>query len=189
MKKYDVILADPPWKFKVWNKDTGQGRTAESYYPTMSIEELCRLPIKDLASKDSALFLWAVWPSLFEYVPPLLKSWGFEYKTLAWVWIKSKPSGFGFFTGMGYYTRANSEPCLLAIRGKMPVNDHSILSIIYSSVRNHSQKPQDQYRKIEALYPNMNYLELFSRKRKIGWDSWGNEIKSDIKLILKDNNK
>ena len=180
--KYDVILADPPWQFRVWDKDTGQGRSAEAHYSTMTIDDICALPIRNLAANNSALFLWAVWPSLFEYVPSVLDAWGFEYKTIAWVWIKANQSGFGFFTGMGYYTRANSEPCLLAVRGSMPVADRSIQSLLYSAIRKHSQKPDDQYRKIEALYPGKRYLELFARRKREGWDSWGNEIESDIEM-------
>ena len=182
MKKYDVILADPPWAFDVWDKDTGQGRSAESYYSTMDIESICALPVKDLLNKNSVLFLWAVWPSIIPYAEQVINAWGFGYKTIGWVWVKAKKSGFGFFTGMGYYARANTEPCLLAVKGTMPVTRHDIQALIYSPVREHSRKPDDQYRKIEALYPNMDYLELFARKKRDGWDAWGNEVDSDIEL-------
>lgn len=181
MKQYDVILADPPWQFRVWGADGG-GRSPEKHYPTMEIEDICNLPIKDMASENCALFLWAVWPSLLKYPQMVLNAWGFEYKSLAWIWIKAKRSGFGFFFGMGYYTRANSEPCLLAIKGDMPVVAHDVQAVIHSPVREHSRKPDEQYGKIERLYPNMNYLELFARKKREGWDSWGNEIESDVIL-------
>lgn len=179
--KYDVILADPPWDFRVWNRDTGNGRSAISHYPTMNLNELCSLPIQDVADKNCALFLWAVWPSIFENVPRLLESWGFEYKSLAWIWVKSKKDGTGFATGMGYYTRANSEPCLLAVKGSMPVAVHDELAVIHSPRRAHSQKPDEQYGKIERLYPRMNYLELFARQRRSGWDAWGDEVEGSIK--------
>lgn len=175
---YDVILADPPWHFNVWNEDTGNGRSPSAHYPTMTIDDICQLPIGNLATDNCALFLWAVWPSIFEYVPRVLAAWGFTYKTCAFLWVKSNPTGFGFFTGMGYYTRANTEPCLLAIKGKMPVQDRGIMQVIYSPVRKHSQKPDEQYRKIEALYPDRHYLELFARRAHIGWHAWGNEVKS-----------
>ena len=178
--KYDVILADPPWSFKVWDEDTGSGRSATSHYDTMDIEDICNLPISKLANKNCALFMWAVWPSIIPYAEQVIEAWGFDYKTIGWVWVKAKKSGFGFFTGMGYYARANTEPCLLAVKGSMPVARHDIQALIYSPVRQHSQKPNDQYRKIEALYPDMNYLELFARRKREGWDSWGNEIESDI---------
>lgn len=181
MSKYDVIMADPPWTFKTWGPKGLDTKSAERHYTTMELEDICNLPIDALAADNCALFLWAVWPSIFD-AKEVIDSWGFEYRTLAWVWLKSNKHGFGFFTGLGYYTRANSEPCLLAVKGSMKVESHSIQSLIYSPIRNHSQKPWDQYRKIEALYPNRKYLELFARNKREGWDSWGNEVDSDIDI-------
>jgi len=181
-KKYDVILADPPWSFRVWSKDTGQGRSAASHYPTMTLDEICDLPIGDLAADNCALFLWAVWPRIFD-AKKVIEAWGFEYKTKAWTWVKAKKSGFGFFFGMGYYTRANDEPCLLAVKGRMPVESHRITGLIYSAVREHSRKPEEQYRKIETLYPNRKYLELFARRKHSSkWDVWGNEVPNSIEI-------
>ena len=170
---YDIILADPPWKFEVWDKDTGQGRSAESHYPTMPFEEIAKMQLP--AAENAALFLWAVWPSLPEAIQVMSK-WGFKYKTIAWVWVKAKRSGFGHFMGMGYYTRSNTEPCLLGIRGSMPVRAHDVLALIYSPIRGHSRKPDEQYGKIERLYPDMRYLEMFARYKRDGWDCWGNEV-------------
>jgi len=178
--KYDVILADPPWAFSAWNVNTAHKHVSRQY-PTMEMEDIASLPIKEITSENCVLFLWATWPKLRDTFQ-VLENWGFTYRTLAWVWVKSNKSGFGFFTGMGYYSRSNSEPCLLAVKGSMPVARHDIQALIYSPVRKHSQKPDDQYRKIEALYPNMKYLELFARRKRDGWDSWGNEIESDITL-------
>lgn len=181
--KYNVILADPPWSFDVWDKDTGQGRSAAAHYSTMSLEEISDLPVAGLANDNCALFLWAVWPRIFD-AQTVIEAWGFEYKTLAWEWVKLNPSGVGFHMGMGYYTRANPEPCLLAVRGNMPVAVHNERNLIISCVREHSQKPDEQYHKIEALYPNHRYLELFARRKRKGWDVWGNEVESDIKLAM-----
>lgn len=178
---YDVILADPPWSFRVWNKDTGSGRSAESHYPTMSLDEICALPVQNVTAENCVLFLWAVWPSIFD-AQKVIESWGFKYKTKAWTWVKSNKNNMGFHFGMGYYTRANDEPCLLAVKGNMPVARHDISALIYSPVREHSQKPEDQYRKIETLYPNKRYLELFARSRRQGWDVFGNEVEGGIKL-------
>ena len=178
---YDVILADPPWSFNVWSKDTGHGRSAESHYPTMSIDDLCAIPVDSIANKNCALFMWCVWPSI-DQAFKVINAWGFEYKTKAFTWVKSNKSGFGFATGMGYYTRANDEPCLLGIRGNMPVATHDVLSIIYSPRREHSRKPDEQYSKIERLYPGKKYIELFARRTRPGWDVFGNEVKSDIEL-------
>ena len=178
---FDVILADPPWDFEVWSKDTGSGRSACAHYPTMSLKESCGLPTGDYANPNCALFLWVPWPRIFDAQNDMA-AWGFAYATKAWTWIKSKRSGFGFHMGMGYYSRANDEPCLLGIRGQMPVARHDILSLIYAPVREHSRKPDDQYRKIEALYPNMRYLELFARRKQPSWDVWGNEVESTIEI-------
>lgn len=146
----------------------------------MSGAELQSLDVGSLANKNCALFLWTCWPYLLRDVPGLLEAWGFEYRSLAFIWVKARRSGFGFFTGLGYYTRANSEPCLLAIRGSMPVADHSVNQVVYSPVRRHSQKPDSVYDLIERLYPGRRYLELFARKRRAGWAAWGNEVDSDL---------
>jgi len=179
--KYDIILADPPWDFKVWSKDTGSGRSASAHYLTMSLEEICNLPVKDVANKNCALFLWSVWPRIFD-AEKVISAWGFAYKTLAWIWVKQTKSQMKFFTGMGYYSRANSEPCLLAVRGKMPVKAHDVLAVICSPVRAHSQKPDEQYEKIARLYPDGDRLEMFARCPRSGWDVFGNEVENSIRL-------
>ncbi len=180
-KKYDVILADPPWAYEVWNKDTGHGRSAEAHYSTMKLNDIAALPIGELTAENCALFMWAVWPSIFD-AEMIIDAWGFTYRTKAWSWVKSNKNSMGFFTGMGHYTRANDEPCLLAVKGSMPVSNKGIQGLIFSPVREHSRKPDDQYRKIEALYPNKRYLELFARRRRDGWDAFGNEVDGSIEL-------
>jgi N6-adenosine-specific RNA methylase IME4 len=182
---YDVILADAPWDFEVWNKDTGAGRSASAHYDTMTIKDICELPISKLANKNCALFFWGVWPRLFD-CQTVISSWGFTYKTLAWVWVKQTKDQMKFATGMGYYTRANSEFCLLAVKGKMPVQAHDVLAVIASPRQAHSQKPDEQYLKIERLYPNMKYIELFARGRREGWDAFGNQVEDSVVLPVID---
>lgn len=186
---YDVIYADYPWPFRVWDRDTGHGRSAEAHYSTMTAEELCAVPLPEWAAPDCAVFLWCVWPSILEYVPMLLEAWNsgrpkkerFIYKTCAFLWVKARKSGLGFHFGMGYYTRANTEPCLLFMRGNMPVAVHDVPQIVYSPVRAHSQKPDEVHKQIERLYPGKRYLEMFARKKTYeNWHYWGNEIESDI---------
>ena len=116
MKKYKVIYADPPWAYKVWSKK-GAGRSAESHYPTMDIAAIKALPVGELADKDCALFLWITFPMLRE-AWGVMDAWGFTFKTVAFVWIKQCRKSEGLFTGMGYWTRANAEICLLATRGR-----------------------------------------------------------------------
>jgi N6-adenosine-specific RNA methylase IME4 len=175
--RYDVILADPPWHFETW----GEGdRNVTKYYPIMETNDICGLSVP--ASDNSVLFLWACWPKLKDAML-VIDAWGFEYKTIAWIWVKLNSNSMGFFTGMGYYTRANSEPCLLATKGKPPrVSDKGIQSLICSPVREHSRKPDEQYAKIEKLYPNKKYLELFARRQRPGWDVFGNEVENSIEL-------
>lgn len=183
--KYDVILADPPWYFKNYSADDphevrDRGRGQQRHYPTMTEDEICALKIP--AADNAVLFLWSCWPILPQSLR-VIEAWGFEYKTLAWEWVKSNPNGMGFFMGMGYYTRANTEPCLLATRGNLPKPaNRGIQALIYDRVRQHSRKPDDQYRKIEALYPNMRYLEMFARRRRPGWDVFGNEVSESITM-------
>ena len=90
---------------------------AENHYSTMSIDELCALPVPELAAKDCALFLWATFPQLSEALH-LIRAWGFRYKTVAFVWLKSNRKSPSWFYGMGYWTRSNAEICLLATKGK-----------------------------------------------------------------------
>lgn len=175
-----MLLVDPPWTFTT-RSPKGNGRGAVRHYPTMTIDELQALAVGSLAADNAALFLWCCWPNIFQ-APALLEAWGFTYRTLGFIWVKSNPSGAGFHTGLGYYTRANSEPCLLAVRGRMPVESHSIHQVIYSPVQRHSQKPAEAYERIERLYPGRRYVELFARDRRPGWSAWGNEIESDLTL-------
>ena len=115
-KKYNVIYADPPWSYKVWSKK-GAGRSAESHYPTMSTEDIKALPVSRLADRDCVLFLWITFPMLREGWG-VIDAWGFTFKTVAFVWVKQCRKSDNLFTGMGYWTRANAEICLLATRGR-----------------------------------------------------------------------
>lgn len=113
-KKYGIIYADPPWRYDM---KRGHG-VAENHYPTMSIEEICALPVADLAAKDSALFLWGTFPQLKEAFR-VIDAWGFQYKTLAFLWLKQNRKADTWFYGMGFWTRSNAEVCLLAITADM----------------------------------------------------------------------
>lgn len=189
-KRYSVILADPPWHFQNWNGKPGEltpGQqrrgNAQSHYSTMSSEDIKKLTIP--AADDAVLLMWACWPLLPDAMATI-EAWGFDYKTLGWVWVKSNPSHTGFYMGMGYWTRSNSEPCLLATRGKGLKRAHKdVMSLIYSPVREHSRKPDEQYGKIERLFPGASYLEMFARRTRPGWDVFGNEVESDVQIGAK----
>jgi len=178
--KYSCILADPPWAYKVWSKK-GTGRCAENHYPTMSLNEICALSVADIADKDCALFLWATFPNLPEAFE-VIKAWGFTYKTVAFVWCKRNRKSPGFFTGLGYYTRANAEICLLATKGSPKRVSKGVRQIIDTPIERHSQKPGVARDRIVELFGDIPRIELFARERVSGWDAWGNEVETDIIL-------
>lgn len=188
MTKYGVILADPAWQYQNYATAPGQthnrARGAQKHYPTMTLDQLYALPVTSLATDNAVLFMWATWP-LIQDAFTLINAWGFTYKTLAWEWVKFNKNSMGLFLGMGKYTRANPEPCLLAFRGDpVPVADHCVSAVLMTPVRQHSRKPDEQYERIERLYPNQTYLELFARRSRPGWAAWGNEVKSTVELTL-----
>lgn len=177
---YGAIMADPPWSFRVWNKDTGQGRSAESHYGTMSMDDIAALPVADLAAEDCVLFMWACWPSLPDALQ-IIERWGFTYKTCGFDWMKAHAGQIEMFrddadvqVGMGYWTRANSEPCLLATRGKPKRRNADVRMGIIEPRRQHSRKPDCVPSRIERLVEGP-YLELFARTQRPGWTVWGNE--------------
>ena len=112
-KKYSIIYADPPWRYS----DKGCSGNAQAHYPTMAIDDICRLPVSTISSDCCVLFLWATYPMLQEAFK-VIDAWGFTYKSIAFQWIKQNHSGNGYFFGLGRWTRGNTEPCLLATKGK-----------------------------------------------------------------------
>ena len=174
---YNIIYADPPWRYE---QRTVQG-AAENHYPTMSIDELCALPVPELAAKDCVLFLWATFPQLPEALR-LIRTWGFRYKTVAFVWLKRNRKSPSWFYGMGYWTRSNAEICLLATKGKPKRQSAGVHQFIISPIEQHSKKPDEARNKILALMGDLPRVELFARQKTPGWDAWGNEIASDITL-------
>lgn len=174
---YGVLLVDPPWLFRT--RGVQGTRHASNHYDVMRIDDICKLQVP--ADDNCAMFLWATWPNLMDAFR-LIEAWNFTYRTIAWVWVKKNKKADTFFTGLGYYTRSNTEPCLLAVRGRMKVQDRGVQSLIVSRIRAHSQKPDEQYEKIERLYPEASKLEMFARQKREGWHSWGNEIESDVRI-------
>lgn len=185
-KKYNIIYADPPWQYKVYSKK-GAGRSAESHYPTMNIDDICNLPISEIADKNATLFLWATFPNLKEAFD-VIKAWGFTYKTVAFTWIKQNKRSNTLFWGMGYWTRANAEICLLATKGTPQRKSAAVHQVIISHIEQHSKKPDETRDRIVQLMGNLPRIELFARQRAKGWDAWGNEIDSDIEFISIDKN-
>lgn len=174
-KKYSIIYADPPWRYKVWS-DKGKSRSAERHYSTMQKVDIQRLPVPKISAKDSVLFLWVTAPCIEEGFE-LIKHWGFTYKTIAFTWIKQNRQSDGIFKGMGYYTRANAELCLLATGGKiLERKSKSVSSVIISHLEKHSKKPDEARERITELFGVLPRIELFARQHVEGWDCWGNEV-------------
>ena len=177
MKKYGVIYADPPWRYR--NKPNG--RSPESHYPTMPIEDIKALPVKDLAADDCVLFLWVTFPQLKD-AWGVMEAWSFTFKTIGFVWVKLNPKSDGIFWGMGYWTRSNAEICLIATKGHPQRKAPNVHQIIISHVEEHSKKPEEARRRIEALMGDVPKLELFARRTSPDWDVWGNEVECDITM-------
>ena len=175
MNKYQIIYADPPWSYKVWS-EKGKGSCAENHYPTMKKEDIQKLPIKDIAEKNAVLFLWVTAPCLIEGIE-LIDKWGFTYKTVAFTWVKKNKKSPSWFWGMGYYTRANAEICLLATKGK-PLKriSKAVHSVIDTPIERHSKKPDCARDRITKLFGELPRIELFARQHADGWDCWGNEV-------------
>jgi len=170
-RRYAVIYADPPWDFEVYNEESGIERAAANHYSTMSLDEICALPIPSLASPAAALFMWTTVPHLRESFQ-VLDAWGFEYKTNI-VWVKDK-------IGLGYFVRNQHELLLIATRGDMPtpLSANRPSSVITAPRREHSRKPDEAYALIERMYPELPRIELFARQTRPGWARWGNEVET-----------
>ena len=180
MKQYNVIYADPPWEYKTYSKK-GKGRSAERHYPTMTLEQIKALPVADIAADDCTLFMWTTTP-LLEDSFAVLRAWGFQYKTVAFVWVKQNKKSDGLFWGMGHWTRANAEFCILASKGHPKRISASVHQVILSHVEEHSKKPDETRERIVALVGDLPRIELFARQKAVGWDSWGNEVNSDVQI-------
>lgn len=178
MKKYQVIYADPPWRFATYSPK-GKKRSAEKHYPTMTAKAINDLPVNTLAEDDCALFLWVTMPCLPDGLA-VMKAWGFQYKTVAFVWIKRNRKAKSLFWGMGYWTRSNVEICLLGTKGHPSRVSASVHQVIISPVEEHSKKPNEVRDRIVKLMGDVPRIELFAQQKPSGWDVWGNEVDSDI---------
>lgn len=171
-KKYKIIYADPPWAYKS-SMDGDRGVLRK--YNVASIKDISNLNVNEIADKDCILFLWITFPKINE-VFDVIKSWGFEYKTVGFTWIKkNKVSGTNFW-GMGRWTRANAEVCLICTKGKPKRISAGVHSVIESKIEQHSQKPAIVRDKIIELVGDLPKIELFARQKIDGWDCWGNEV-------------
>lgn len=173
-KKYSIIYADPPWAY-LWGKGKDGGHFApEKHYSTMSTDEICALDIKRIAAKNCALLMWATMPCLPDAIK-VMQAWGFHYKTCAFTWIKTKKDGSPL-AGMGSYTKANAELCLLGMRGHLKSADKTVRQVVMHPRMGHSVKPPFVRESIVKLFGDVPRIELFARQYAEGWDCWGNEV-------------
>lgn len=181
MKKYQIIYADPPWNFNFRKRKGLSQQAKDRLYDTMKPKNIMALPINKLADNNCILFLW-VMNSEIPLALECIKAWGFQYKTVAFTWVKTRKTAYHF--GGGNWTRSNPELCLLATKGKIRRISRSIRNLVISPLQQHSKKPDLIRNKIISLVGDLPRIELFARQRTNGWDIWGNEVESDIELVI-----
>ena len=184
-KKYKIIYADPPWQYRVYSKK-GQGRSAENHYPTMNIKDIMALPVDKIADKDCILFLWITFPCLKEGIE-VMERWGFKYKTCGFNWVKRNKKKNTYFMGLGFWTRSNSEVCLIGTKGQPKRVSKSVPQICDARIMEHSRKPAEIRERIVELCGELPRIELFARDKVKGWDSLGDEMDGkDIREALRE---
>ena len=179
---FSIIYADCPWAYNV----AGGRGAADTHYGTMSLSELCLLPVEKLAADDAALFLWATWPTLLDAFA-VMKSWGFQYKNCALSWVKTNKLQPTPFVGLGHWTRGNTEICLLGVRGKPERMDAAVQQVmvddvICAPIGAHSAKPQEARDRIMRLMGDVPAIELFARDRDPRFEIFGNQSEETVEL-------
>jgi N6-adenosine-specific RNA methylase IME4 len=177
--RYALIYADPPWTFSTWS-ERGKGRSAEAHYDCLGLDDIKALPVASWAAADAVLLLWATDP-LLPRALEVMAAWGFTYKTVGFYWTKlnrhadlQAQGKRAFFRGMGFWTRANPELCLLGTRGHPRRRSTAVEKLVVAPRREHSRKPDEVQDRIQTLCAGP-YLELFARASRPGWDGWGRE--------------
>ncbi len=173
-KKFKIIYADPPWNFKTWSK---KGRAKSPKYDLMNIKNIKNLPVRSISDKDCILFMWVIYPMLEDGLDTI-KAWGFNYKTCGFNWVKKNKLKDSLFWGLGYWSRSNSELCLIATKGKPKRISKSVHQVVIDKIREHSRKPDCIRDRIVELCGDLPRIELFARQNFThkGWDNWGNEL-------------
>jgi N6-adenosine-specific RNA methylase IME4 len=175
LMKYHVAYGDPPWPYATYSAK-GKGRSQEAYYDTMAVADIAALPVREMMADDSVLLLWVTKPIL-QLAFQVIEAWGFQYRTVGFTWVKltrssngaEAPADMRFHFGLGFWTRANPELCLLATRGNPKRIGRDVPELIVSPVREHSRKPDEVYKRIERLVAGP-YVELFARQHRPSWD-------------------
>lgn len=169
--RLNILYVDPPWQYEQ-NRLSG---VAEKHYRTLTDEEIYSLPVGDIAAENCILFLWATGPKLREAFKAI-SSWGFDYRTLGFVWVKQNRKSPTWFFGLGFWTRSSTEVCLLAVKGKPRRVFAKVSQLIVSPLEEHSKKPDVVRDRIVELMGNLPRAELFARKKSPGWFCIGDEV-------------
>lgn len=180
-RKYNLIIADPPWQYAT----PGYNGGTLKHYECMNLTEICKLPVQNLADTDCALFLWTTAPMMAK-AQQVIEAWGFTYKTIFFNWVKTtkdkqKPTQ----RIPGWYTRNCVEYLLVATRGNMnQYRDKSLnlSSLFYEYSPAHSRKPDYPMNKIVQMYGDLPRLEMFARRKLYGWDCWGNQVNEQVSV-------
>jgi N6-adenosine-specific RNA methylase IME4 len=181
-KKYNLIYADPPWTYSD-KRDHASIGAAKSAYETMTLQDICDLPVHSIAADNCMLALWATWPKI-EDAMAVIRAWKFQYVTCAFVWVKLRPNApihtftrHDIYSGLGYYTNGNTEFVLLGRKGERPIrNAGDVKQVIFAPRQEHSRKPYEVRSELVRLFGDVPRIELFHRGAKPhSWDTWGLE--------------
>ena len=170
-KKYQIIYADPPFSYHIERGKAVLMGSTKNHYETMTLEDICNLPVQQIADKNCYLFLWASSPTLKEALQ-VMERWGFKYKVVAFVWSKTNRE-----MGLGHYTRTNHEFVLLGTKGSLERKSNKVKQWLKAPTTAHSKKPNEIRDRITQLYGDLQRIELFSRTIIHGWDVIGNDEK------------
>lgn len=173
--KFDIIYADPPWQYKTYTRKGTVKKSADCHYDCMKPEDIMEIPVSKIASDDSILFLWVTFPLLNEGIETI-KRWGFTYKTCGFVWVKRNRKADSYFLGLGFWTRANAELCLIGTKGHPKRVNCGVPQICDARIMEHSRKPDEIRDRIVRLCGEKPRVELFARQKANGWVSLGDEI-------------
>lgn len=175
---YQIIYADPPWDYDGHIQHNGIMTTGSAicHYPTMTLEQMKQMKVKEICHPDCLLFMWTSSPHL-PLALELMKAWGFEYKTVAFVWDKQR-------VNPGYYTMSQCEICIVGKRGRIPTprGARNVKQFLSEQRGVHSKKPDEIRNRIVTMFPSQKKLEMFSRDRVDGWDAFGNQVENSIQI-------
>ena len=176
--KYSIIYCDPAWDYdgREQHNTKEANKSAINHYPTMTLAQMKELNVSSITETNALCFMWSSSPHLPQAIE-LMEHWGFEYKTIAFVWDKQK-------VNPGYYTMSQCELCLVGKKGSIPKERgaRNVRQFLSEQRTKHSKKPDEIRNRITQMFPHHSKVELFARTKTDGWDVWGNEVDSELIL-------